>query len=115
MIKCSHEKVLFSIDDNPMGKCSACYAPVIMQDYLAFLKAEIDKLKDQHQSHPNQWIAVEDRLPENSNEVLAFCGFESQAWEFWLCAYIDGGWFSGTDSINVTHWCPLPEPPKEGE
>lgn len=62
-----------------------------------------------------EWISVSDRLPEDDREVLVWgCGFMAIGWcnngkdgRYW-CAndfdYKDG---------EVTHWRPLPEPPKE--
>ena len=69
----------------------------------------------------NEWISVEDRLPESAGE--------------WVLVYADGAyncigytlqagfhdWCSNRDGLNVciediTHWQPLPEPPvKEGK
>lgn len=61
----------------------------------------VDELRKQ------QWISVEDRLPEPMYQVLI---------------YTDDGWI-GVDALDyneefreydyVTHWQPLPEPPKE--
>ena len=60
-----------------------------------------------------RWIPVTERLPEDGAEVLAWSqsGFAYVDW------WIDGAW-----KVNslvdgkyefVTHWMPLPEPPKE--
>ena len=59
------------------------------------------------------WIPVTERLPEEGAEVLAWTesGFSYVDW----C--LDGKWKvnSLVDSKHehVTHWMPLPEPPKE--
>lgn len=54
-----------------------------------------------------QWISVEDRLPEEDQKVLAYTA-ESQGTfeEYRLC-------FGWAIKGRVTHWMPLPEPPKE--
>lgn len=70
----------------------------------------------------NQWISVDERLPENCNLVLV-----------WYTKYTLFGagegygiswyhrcnkWFKGTlegDDICVKYWQPLPEPPKDGD
>lgn len=60
----------------------------------------------------NNWISVEDGLPENADDVLVFMKEECIS----LAEYKQGKWkvystpyfFS---SGNVTHWMPLPSPP----
>lgn len=64
-----------------------------------------------------QWISVEDRLPDFGQRVLVVCKhnycedddfidilisviFEDKIWRTW-------------SGYKVTHWMPLPEPPKE--
>jgi hypothetical protein len=57
------------------------------------------------------WVPVKERLPE-SNRVLLL--YESH------CCEVDAGYFTGTSwrwddnsvAEDVTHWMPLPEPPK---
>ncbi len=72
------------------------------------LKKDIERLKDE------QWISVKDRLPE-INYLYIVCRtiyphrivFEAR-WE-------DGKWLSVVTSNQleyITHWMPLPEPPK---
>lgn len=59
-----------------------------------------------------EWISVKDRLPEHSNTVLCVtkngrpfvCKYD-HAWKHWAVS----------GSVKVTHWMPLPEPPKDGE
>ena len=67
-----------------------------------------------------EWISVKDRLPEDITNVLVFG-------EYWkvMIAQLDffngdgkawyeknGGFRGHVDSDNITHWMPLPEPPK---
>ena len=57
------------------------------------------------------WISVKERLPEEDVDVIA--------WEKAGFAFIDsvkrGMWKVGENNFAVvTHWMPLPEPPKEG-
>lgn len=84
--------------------------------------------KEQEQS---QWVSVKERLPEDDHSVnkhiegekfgfltvLAYNGVVKQTNRFFCNATQFGlpktcGWEWA--SSNVTHWMPLPEPPKEG-
>lgn len=62
---------------------------------------------------PSCWISVKDRMPRESDPVLV-----------WGNGFIEVGWYGETlgrwmsenfdyDEGEVTHWMPLPEPPKE--
>lgn len=56
-----------------------------------------------------KWIPVTERLPEQGQEVIAYSGNILSpsvfAYKFWRKDY--DTW------VHVTHWMPLPEPPKE--
>jgi hypothetical protein len=59
-----------------------------------------------------EWIAVTDRLPDTRGAMHCSVPVLIHD-ELGPCVrayYANGGWYSGT---NVTHWMPLPEPPKE--
>lgn len=55
------------------------------------------------------WISVEDRLPEKNTSVLVStdngivfqCLYAYDGWDLWV-----------RNAVNITHWMPLPEPPK---
>ena len=57
------------------------------------------------------WISVKDRLPKSGKEVLFITGWKTMCVGF----YRDfSGWSNGEFvGIDVTHWMPLPKPPKE--
>ena len=71
----------------------------------------------------NEWISVDDMLPDNGNRVLVFIG------SCYECITIgdtlsdsDGSWLidNSLDEFghsyvtwDVTHWMPLPEPPNK--
>ena len=59
-----------------------------------------------------EWISVDDRLPPADTAVLLFARW-----------YVEIGWYDGNndewktgittfDNCGVTHWMPLPQPPK---
>jgi len=56
-----------------------------------------------------QWISVKDRLPEDASDVLiAWADGVSEA------CFCDDSWCrDGRMLLWVTHWMPLPQPPKE--
>lgn len=54
-----------------------------------------------------EWISVEDRMPPKNEMVLIFCGGAREL--DWICS--TGLWYDH-DHTLVTHWMPLPEPPK---
>ena len=60
----------------------------------------------------NEWISVRDRLPEDQVEVLVATRSKNGV------RNIDKGYLAIDHFIHrgraeVTHWMPLPEPPKE--
>ena len=56
-----------------------------------------------------EWISVVDRMPEKNSTVIAAddngivfqCLYAYDGWDLW-----DG------NTVNITHWMPLPQPPK---
>ncbi len=78
-----------------------------------------------------KWISVEERLPEDIGDYLVVVK-SKYAWEtdyrvevdvagynpYEDRAYIDGcwntfnDWDEGEEYLHITHWMPLPEPPK---
>lgn len=62
-----------------------------------------------------EWISVEDRLPENYQEVIVFVD-AANAKEIYMAQYMNLSFnilVSGNHSNFITHWMPLPEPPKQ--
>ena len=63
-----------------------------------------------------EWISVEDRLPEDSGYYLVvyrdkYNGSISIALDNYVkCGA--GEWWASEFTHNITHWMPLPEPPK---
>lgn len=57
----------------------------------------------------SEWISVEDRLPEIGVYVMVFLGKQGHnPTTYNFCQYTKFGFHLS----NVTHWMPLPEPPK---
>ena len=62
-----------------------------------------------------EWISVDDRLPEEKVNCIvhykhSYCDNDDY-WAIGICFY-DGEKFQLNSAYKVTHWMPLPEPPK---
>ena len=62
-----------------------------------------------------EWISVDDRLPEETINCIvhyqhAYCDNDDY-WAIGMCFY-DGEKFQIDPAYKVTHWMPLPVPPK---
>ena len=65
---------------------------------------------------PAKWISVKDRLPEEDEDIIAFCYYH-ESWQTQVChlsSNYEGQWYTSVAGqwVRVTHWMPLPEPPK---
>lgn len=69
-----------------------------------------------------EWISVKERLPEKDEEYYR----RNDCWPEYIVMIAEGivpttlewdgeSWSDDYDCYNVTHWMPLPEPPKEEE
>ena len=75
----------------------------------------MEDMRIQHDVQPVKWISVKDRLPENCIEVLVYdtdCGIVI-GWYDKEIGDFAADFISPLDA--VTHWIPLPEPPKDGD
>ena len=60
------------------------------------------------------WISCAERLPDEQQEVI--CLTSDGSFRVFGWTYIDWMWFDDNewwDEKDVTHWMPLPQPPKE--
>jgi hypothetical protein len=91
----------------------ACYEEMEQEEkgrwgdaYHAFLAG--------YQAAAPQWISVKDRLPEAGSGLLIV--YQSSLKELGTSYYDDDMWCSSLWPIvskHITHWMPLPQPPKE--
>lgn len=107
---------------------------------LSYDRGQYDKgFSDGLEEGKPKWISVKDRLPDGEDPVLIFVketehyGLHKEKRKVYYCQYLaywDGDewlttWCNGcrkisdtakepyADDYEVTHWMPLPEPPKE--
>ena len=59
-----------------------------------------------------RWIPATERLPEKNTAVIAVTDNDI----VFQCLYAYDGWdlWEGNE-VHITHWMPLPEPPKEND
>lgn len=68
-----------------------------------------------------RWISVEERLPDQNSGNLYICLIVGGEWDqlswYELCDFAEGQFWIQDQLYkgHVTHWMPLPEPPKEEE
>lgn len=61
-----------------------------------------------------EWISVDERLPEENGYYLVYTKYgyiEVERYKTWDDDDLDGGYWWEFEGL-VTHWMPLPEPPK---
>jgi hypothetical protein len=74
----------------------------------------------------NRWISVEDKLPIEQGPVLCYARSTTGEGNYRILGTLRNGefWFLQVDGtqlsfpclhLKVTHWMPLPEPPKDGD
>lgn len=102
--------------------------------HIAALQQEIEKLRGQNEQLreaaalvtkesaellERRWIPVEERLPEDRSDVLVVA-YWHEKWGVYMgwCAPTYKKWYvhigiGDRNDVSVTHWMPLPEPPKE--
>ncbi|QHJ82515.1 MAG: hypothetical protein [Caudoviricetes sp.] len=67
----------------------------------------------------SDWIKVSDRMPSNGQCVSISDGHLVGVWRYrgWWPDFDGNGCASTSDPLhlikNITHWMPLPEPPKD--
>ena len=87
-IKCFHRNVCRAIDNQPCIECN--------------------QFTDANGVTVQEWIPVTERLPEKEMEVIVYTGNRLKpsvfCYHFWTADMLS--WQA------VTHWMPLPEPPK---
>jgi hypothetical protein len=117
---------LYTMEFNEEFACDTDKLLKLTVECIKQLQAENEELKKQ-----NQWISVKDRLPEyaghnvivraknipygHSEIFLAFLGYGDYKWH--TTDKLKQRIYDGRilEDWNVTHWQPLPQPPKESE
>ena len=102
-------------------KTNACPSPFMCDPtckYYSFGDCFPDRFADYLIAHGvtvQEWISVDDRLPEEKMNCIvhykhAYCDNDGY-WAIGFCCY-DGEKFLFDPAYKVTHWMPMPVPPK---
>lgn len=59
-----------------------------------------------------KWISVQDRLPEEDDKYIV-CTAKGSVYSTRFRTHSRGGDFMTDTNTHITHWMPLPDPPKE--
>ena len=103
------EGCLYGIDAE---KVESDCVDALLKDALAYIK--------QLEAAQPKWISVEERLPDDRGNFITKIHCDNGDWiEVNTFDYMEKEWWH--DAVNctvkatdfVTHWMPLPEPPKE--
>ena len=110
-----YDKLVKRLWECASGECFNCsqYMPTtnasVCQKEL--MKQAADAIEELSK---HRWIPVAERLPSGRVEVLVSSGIFAPLIEV---AFYDGlfysAWDGETEIVAVTHWMPLPQPPKE--
>ena len=103
-------RLLLKIRDNCVPKTGDAYDDPKRAEKYEALNAAIFLINNP--SMLAKWISVKDRLPEEEKEVLCYLG-NALGKGIVVAFRRHGDWyFDGWKCPTVTHWMPLPEPPK---
>ncbi len=88
---------LIELIQEAVGGCSTYWAGLIASNLIA------------NRVTVHEWISVKDRLPDKNTAVIA----ATDNGIVFQCLYAYDGWdlWEGHE-VNITHWMPLPQPPK---
>ena len=111
-------RCLASGEDCPSEKCDNTCPYWTEREWWAALyedrqlcRAAADLLE---QDAKTGWISVKDRLPEYGRYLVTVAKDDGDVIAH-TAAYNDLGWWMHSNVGKITHWMPLPEPPKEEE
>ncbi len=88
-------------------------------DAIEHLTKAVANYAEQACENETKWIPVTERLPDESFKNVLCCGARGGMFVGWVATKPEHGkitaFVHGGNGRYITHWMPLPEPPKEGE
>lgn len=100
-LRCCRSPMGFSCKECPYNGTCLEHEPEI--DALAL----IERLEAQQP----KWISVEERLPEEAGKYIV-CTRKKAVYCTAFRFFHGKGYFATDSNTHITHWMPLPEPPK---
>ena len=105
----THEEAIKNINALNAVCCEKDFYDAEFENALAL---SIDAIKKQA---TQEWISVNDRLPEDESDVLAYSR-NGEEGGIYPANYAKVVWFdcifASSANDTTTHWIPIPEPPK---
>lgn len=94
--------------------CEQCGDCLTCAEHDEAIKLALYTFKEREERAMN-WISVKERLPDRDETVLCHSNKNGGYYFIGYIGYRSGAWCEcGAMHIgDVTHWMPLPEPPKE--
>ena len=84
---------------------------IFSEPVKTYAKLAIEALKKENGVTVQEWISVNDRLPEQGEEAICIAADG----DMMIGKYTEWGWMFPCYFEELTHWMPIPQPPKEVE
>ena len=81
---------------------------IFSEPVTTYAKLAIEALKKENGVTVQEWISVKDRLPEQGEEAICIAADG----DMMIGKYTEWGWMFPCYFEELTHWMPIPEPPK---
>ena len=81
---------------------------IFSEPVTTYAKLAIEALEKENGVTVQEWISVNDRLPEQGEEAICIAADG----DMMIGKYTEWGWMFPCYFEDLTHWMPIPEPPK---
>ena len=81
---------------------------IFSEPVTTYAKLAIEALKKENGVTVQEWVSVDDMLPEQGEEAICIAADG----DMMIGKYTEWGWMFPCYFENLTHWMPLPQPPK---
>ena len=81
---------------------------IFSEPVKTYAKLAIEALEKENGVTVQEWISVNDRLPEQGEEAICIAADG----DMMIGKYTEWGWMFPCYFEDLTHWMPLPHPPK---